>query len=234
MLKVKSEQSSYSVEILIRKLCKIITSTNDSDLMDKLTGSILRLLSNYNEFNLHISDEFSLIEKMKKKMYDSGKFDEVVDISSLYRKLKQFKTIKNISAILHFLLSTSEKNALKMKGSFKDGILTSTPASNTICFETKLFSNTWKTEFSSIHMESLPTSSISKQFFSHTKMNKSSTVQKFDRNLLSSRQKPKTSPDEKTDQLDVVRQMLFVFQGIESKDIKLSHRENAFCISTDV
>lgn len=39
-----------------------------------------------------------------------------------------------------------------MKGSFKDGILTSTPASNTICFETKLFSNTWKTEFSSIHM----------------------------------------------------------------------------------
>lgn len=48
-------------------------------------------------------------------MYDSGKFDEVVDISSLYRKLKQFKTIKNISAILHFLLSTSEKNALKVK-----------------------------------------------------------------------------------------------------------------------
>lgn len=33
------------------------------------------------------------------------------------------------------------------------------------------------------------------------------------------------------DETELIRQMIFVFQGIETKDIKLNHRENAFTIS---
>ena len=240
------ENAESSTTSIVQKSLKLISSLSNSH---SLSGQ---------------SDESKLVTSIKDKLQKDGREEDAVKLIVLHRRLKQCEHLQNRPSLLHLLsqLTSSKSHDFSSASSlFQRGLqASSTPIdsskkvvsfNNTSSYKSYVSeipksSNSAPEGYSSfgslqngfqlpskIYPSQLQANSLatnegvykSRSHFSQPKEKSSkSSFVKSNSPLIS----------ETLSEQQLVHQMLFIFQGIETKNIKLSKRERSFCIDNDL
>ncbi|KAI1287464.1 Gamma-tubulin complex component 3 [Halotydeus destructor] len=225
----QSPTSSYvEVPSLVYRLCAKETKL-PSDVVTHLYGATLNLVGSQSQApQLDETDEFYIMEKIKKKLFRENRESEALRLEELYHKLKRQGSVKNPAAMLMFLYCMSSESDEKLP------LLHSLAATPTTPPEENGFGKTKYISSSSSSLASIPPPDMAKLLptvdpihLTNTFMNVGlmSGVPPFIRRTAAPRgMRPHSvhglglqSSSKNVNEVDLLREILFAFQGLNGR-----------------
>lgn len=239
-----------TAETLIQEICSKLCH-NAPSRVHNMNSYALRMLSDLGSFPIPNSDESSVLQKIHRDLAAKGRQKDAAEISMLYRKLSANERVQNLWAVLHLMRSLSKEKSGKYANgtlSFRQGvILSSTPVSETLSVPDNT-RNKSSTGFSSVKsarftQSTLPSDVPSMSLGSRLAWTMTPGHSTKHRSKLtnSTQVTPSTVPTNLTrnsttslnaksfvNEGAILREIVIVFQGIETDHIKYSEREKGF------